>query len=163
MDNTEWFEAFYKKNINSLTQSAQRILGNRDAAEDVVQSVFVIALARQQEVMRHDNPVAWLYVTLKNQIGNEIQRTKHRQTISLDEIMELSSNDTYNECLSELLPYGLNESEKQILLLFYEKQLSHEQISAISGKSVLACRTCLHRARNKCKEILEKEKSLNTV
>jgi RNA polymerase sigma-70 factor (ECF subfamily) len=141
---------------------AQKLLGNREAAEDVVQSTFLVLLAKEQTVRAHDNPTAWLYVTLRNQLGNELQREKYRKTAPMDSIAEPSEEDTYHFGLSETLEYGLSEGELSVLSLFYENELSCEEIAARLGISVLACRTRLFRARQKYKQILEDKNNSET-
>jgi len=46
------------------------------------------------------------------------------------------------------------------MILFYEKQLSYEQIAAQLDISVLNCRTRLFRAKVHYKEILSSEKNI---
>jgi len=54
----------------------------------------------------------------------------------------------------------LKPHEREIMILFYEKQLSYEQIAAQLDISVLNCRTRLFRAKVHYKEILSSEKNI---
>ena len=157
MDSVQaWFDDLYLEHASKMIQVASRVLGNVETAEDVVQNVFIVLLARQEEVKQLEKPAAWLYKTLRNQIGNELQRAKYRQTLSIDEQLELGITDTYFSSLSDALPPELTEQERDILCLFYEDRLSHKEIAKRLDKSVFASRARLSRAKARCKKIFLK-------
>lgn len=151
---SDWFDTLYLENYDRMLTVAAKLLGSREVAEDVVQSTFLTLLDKQKQVRKHPNPTAWLYVTLRNTIGNEMQREKYRRSLPLDSVPEPFVNDEYRLPFSDHLPDGLSEKEIEILSLVYERELSYEDISAELGISVLACRTRLFRAKNKCKNLL---------
>lgn len=151
---SDWFDALYLENYERMLTVAAKLLGSRESAEDVVQNTFLTLLDKQKQVRKHPNPTAWLYITLRNTIGNEIQREKYRRSLPLDSVPEPFVNDEYRVPFSDLLPEGLSEKELQILSLVYERELSYEKISSELGISVLACRTRLFRAKNKCKSLM---------
>jgi len=154
----QWFDNLYMQNSLKMIQTARRLLGSSESAEDVVQNVFIILLAKKDQVMVHPCPQAWLFVTLRNQIGNELQRQRHRNTDSLDDGYEIGREDNYEFPFCDCLPPGLTNSEKEILSMQFEDGYSYEEIAHKTGKSVLACRTKLHRAKNHCRELLKDEK-----
>lgn len=65
-----------------------------------------------------------------------------------------ATEDTYQEPLENLLPKGLTDKEREILVLLYEKQLSYEEIAQRLGISVLNCRTRAFRAKEHYKELI---------
>jgi RNA polymerase sigma-70 factor (ECF subfamily) len=50
--------------------------------------------------------------------------------------------------------------EKEILILYYEKQLPYDQIAKYLNISVLNCRTRLFRAKAHYKELINRERYL---
>ena len=57
------------------------------------------------------------------------------------------------------MPQGLTPGEREVLLLFYEEGLSHQEMARRLGISEMNSRTRLFRARNHCKKLLEKSSS----
>lgn len=157
----QWFDDLYMQNSPKMIQLAQRLLGSIESAEDVVQNVFIILLTKKDQVMVHPCPQAWLFATLRNQIGNELQRQKYRNAKSLDGGPEISQEDDYAFSFCDCLPSGLTSSEKEILSMLFEDGYSYEEISRKMGKSILACRTKSHRAKNHCRELLKEKKVKN--
>ena len=149
----EWFDQLYKTHMADMMLVAKAALKSLEAAEDVVQDVFILLLAKEEQVRTYKRPQGWLYLTLRNQIGNYLQREKYRHTLPLDTQENFLVEDTRPGPLSESLPAGLTQEEREILLLFYENRLSCEEISQQIHRSVSACRTRLCRARARCKEL----------
>lgn len=156
MDSAQvWIDNLYRKHAFKMMNIAYRILKDRSAAEDVVQNVFIILIAKHVQIRNeHQNPEGWLYVTLRNQIGNELQRLNRRNDISLDQLQNQASKDSVDGSLEHVLPSGLKEGERQLLLMHYDVGLSYEEIAEKIGCSVLTCRTKMCRARAHFKQLL---------
>lgn len=157
-DSDVWFDQLYREHSARLIKLAFYSLKDRQLAEDVVEEAFLTLLYKRRELMSHPNISGWLAVTLKNIIDDELKsaRRKHEAPFVFDE--NAGEYDTYNQPLKDLLPKGLSDKEKEILVLFYEKQLSYEEISQQLGISITNCRTRAFRARVHCRELMEKEK-----
>lgn len=157
-DSDVWFDQLYREHSARLIKLAFYSLKDRQLAEDVVEETFLTLLYKRRELMGHPNISGWLAVTLKNIIDDELKsaRRKHEAPFVFDE--NFGERDTYNQPLKDLLPKGLSAKEKEILVLFYEEQLSYEEISQQLGISITNCRTRAFRARVHCRELMEKEK-----
>lgn len=155
----QWFDDLYMQNSLKMIQTARRLLGSIESAEDVVQNVFIILLAKKDQVMNHPCPQAWLFVTLRNQIGNELQKQRYRNADSLDDGNEIGREDNYRFSLYDCMPSGLTSSEKEILCMLFEDGYSYAEIARRMGKSVLACRTKSYRAKNHYRELLKSKKA----
>lgn len=153
-----WFDLLYRQQAPRMIQVARRVLGNRETAEDIVQNVFLIALAHEKELQQMEKPNAWLYRVLRNQIGNELQRARYRTTTTLEDTFDLESTDLTPLLLEHCLPKELPDSDQRILISFFEKQLSHEEIAKELGISIFASKTRLFRAKTKYKKLLLNEK-----
>lgn len=150
----EWFDQIYRENVKRLRNAAKRKLRDAGWAEDVVQEVFIRLLEKQDELRGHVFLRGWLYLTLSNIIKNERKRHSHRQEIPLQDIQQLGIEDTYDVPLSDLLPAGLSPTYREILIMRFEKQLSHAQIAQQLGCSPAVSRARLSRAIEQCRELL---------
>lgn len=157
-----WFDDLYLENSLKMIQTAQRLLGNAETAEDIVQNVFIILLAKKDQVMLHPCPQAWLFATLRNLIGNELQKQRHRDTTPLNDNSGGGYEDRYSFPLCDCLPPGLSDSEKDILSMLFEAGYSYKEISYKTGRSELACRLKFYRAKVHCRELLTKSKKVET-
>jgi RNA polymerase sigma-70 factor (ECF subfamily) len=151
---SEWFDALYRKNALNMIKLATRLLDDEEIAKELVHEAFLILLYKKDTLATHPNVDGWLYITLKNLVMNEMQSSKYKLELPLSEAEETPMEDVYKVSLSELLPKELTFDERNLLIWFYEKQLSYEEIAARLGASVLACRTKMFRAKNKCKKYL---------
>lgn len=151
----EWFDALYLEHAPRMRRLAARILHDESEAEDVVHNVFLLLLSHQDEVRQYRNPVGWMYIVLRNQIGNELQRAERHKVISLDfaECRTLEYENQSNSLL-EILPQGLREEERNLLKMFYEDRLSHAEIAEKLGCTELACRCKMHRVKKRCQRLL---------
>ena len=153
----EWFSAIYTEYYRQLVNTAFYMTDDRVLAEDLVQNVFLTLLIKYEELKNHSNLPAWLMVTLKNQIMNELRRAHYSREVPFLPEYEPSSEDSSN--FMSVLPAGLEEKEKILLYLFFEAGLSHEEISTRLGCSPDASRMRLHRTKVHCQKLLLDENS----
>lgn len=71
----EWFRKTYGEEYEKLVRYAVSSLKARNnktrmlnRAEDVVQEVFALAWERRGDVLSHEKPVGWLYITLQYKV-----------------------------------------------------------------------------------------------
>lgn len=162
--NSEWFDKIYQKYSPGMRNVAKAALGSKETAEDIVQDVFILLLAKQGEVRKYQYPRGWLYKTLRNLIGNHLQKEQCRKSVPLDERVELPVSDTYQFSLADSLPKGLTSIEQEILILFFDVGLSYEEIAERLHCSVFTCRTRLHRAKIRYRELyLQENKKISDL
>lgn len=151
----EWFDALYLEHAPRMRRLAAQILHDEATAEDMVHNVFLLLLSHQEEVRQYTNPAGWMYIVLRNQIGNELQRAERNKVISLDfaDCRTLQYEERTNS-LMEILPQGLREEERDLLTMFYEERLSHAEIAEKLGCTELACRCKLYRVKKRCEKLL---------
>jgi RNA polymerase sigma-70 factor (ECF subfamily) len=150
----DWFDQLYLENSPRMIRQAFYLLKNQQIAEELVNEAFLILLYKRRDLEQHPNLPGWLSQTLKNLIADELKSARHRLELPLNTDMDIPAAEPYDPPLNELLPNGLSQKEREILILFYEKQLSYEQIAAQLNISVLNCRTRLFRAKAHYKEII---------
>lgn len=158
MVNRTWFDTLYTENYERLKKTVWRSLGSEAIAEEIVQEAFLILLCKIDEVKGHPNCSGWLTVTVKNLMKNEMKRAGTKREVSLTSEPIDEKAYTEMEKLEDVLPAGLGEDERQILILYFDKQLSYKQIAEKLKLPEGACRTRLYRAKEHVKKIMLKNK-----
>lgn len=150
----EWFGTLFLAHYGTLLNIGALLLGNRNTAEELVDETFLILWSKRSALRGHPDIDGWLYITLKNLIYNETRLSKYRRETPLVCEADAAASEEAREPLSELLPEGLTEQERQILILCFEQELSYEEMARELGISILACRTRLCRAKAHYKKII---------
>lgn len=156
----DWFDKLYRDNYPRMVKQASYLLNDKRIAEELANEAFLIYLYKRSSLSTHPNIPGWLSQTLKNLIADELKSAKNRLEIPLDENKNISTEDVYKQSLSENLPKELSAKDREVLALFYEKQLTHAQIATYLNISELNCRARLYRAKKRYKELLQKEKNI---
>ncbi len=152
----EWFSTLFRAHYHSLCRMASLLLHQQSTAEELVEETFLTLWYKREHLREHPNIEGWLFVTLRHRICSEVRLAKYqKETPLLFETGIPEENMAFEDSLSDLLPAGLTPSERQSLILYFEQQLSYEDMAEILGISVVACRTRLCRAKAHCKRLIE--------
>jgi RNA polymerase sigma factor (sigma-70 family) len=157
-------EQFVRTHGEELLRLAYTYVKSREAAEDVVQDVLLKAY-EQHEQFRGDSTYrtylyrmtinrsydylrSWAYKNtfLSNKIQQIFQGTKSAE----EHVMELSENRLLGEAVLDL-PVKYRE----VIILFYYKELRIDEIAALLSCSDNTVKTRLRRGREKLKNKLE--------
>lgn len=161
-----FFEQLYRNLFPELKIYAIKSLGNDAQAEEVVQDTFHEALQKIDILICHENPEAWLVLTLRNKIRNyrrSIGKERDR-ILSLDAgvIEELGWADaTIEAVLNKLTVHdterqvrqALTDEEQYILRRLVFEEATHREIAQELGISVWTSQKRLERIRNKLEKI----------
>jgi putative glutamine amidotransferase len=148
-------EELYETERARLEARLTRMLGSREAAEDVAQEAVVRTWQRARAGLDANRQAAWLHRTATNLAIDELRRRRLTSHLELDDLqLEATSEDTTEvlaarEALSTLSPH-----ERLILLLRFERGLSHGEIGALLDHSGEAARKRCERARRKFTDAL---------
>jgi RNA polymerase sigma-70 factor (ECF subfamily) len=136
---------------------AYRMLGSRADAEDIVQEAYVRWHTAEQRTV--ENPEAWLVTTATRLSIDRLRRLKTEREAyvgpwlpepivedSPEKLFELSS-DLSIAMLTML--ETLAPEERAAFLLHDVFDVDYDRIASILGKSELACRQVIHRARGR--------------
>ena len=149
----EWFDPIYLQYHDEMVKFAFYLLRDAELAKDIAHNAFLTMLTKYAALRDHPNLHGWLIKTVRYQIKSELQKSRYSLEVPLLPEHELIALDPPPDFLSTLPP-GLNENERQILYLFFEVGLTHEQIAAQLGCTPEACRMRLHRAKRRCFDLL---------
>ena len=133
---------------NRLYRAALAILGNREEAEDAVQSAFVTFLEKAPDDL--ENPGAWLMRVLVNSCISQLRRTRWR-SVPLPDTLPAPEEPERRE-LEEI--FSLPPEERTVIHLFYYEGYSTDEIARIIGKRPGTVRSRLSRARERLRALM---------
>ncbi|GHT65867.1 DNA-directed RNA polymerase sigma-70 factor [Bacteroidia bacterium] len=154
----------FKKEIlplrDRLLSYAQRLLGNKDDAEDVIQEVLFKLWYMRNELDRYDHIPALALTITKHLSLNQLKKNE-REYESLDENIEAGSLSPYTgleqkDELEQLLKIvsRLPDLQQSVLRMKHIDGLETDEIAALTGSSPEAVRMNLSRARKKVRDWL---------
>ena len=157
--------AFTAKYQNLVFSLCLRMLGHREDAEDVAQESF-LRIFRALHRWNPTRPVKpWLLTIVANRCRTALARRSklpalNEVAISLEaERHEQSRQEREQLELSEELRValaGLREEYRMCFVLFYQQELSYEEIAEIMDRPQGTVKTWLHRARAQIVECFHK-------
>lgn len=170
------FEQIHRKYQTRVYNLILRMVNDPEEALDLTQETFTNAW-RSWDRFRGDARVyTWLYQIAYNNCKNWFKtrhRRRERESISLDDAIETDSGELsrdvadWSAAPESLLLSGemsaqirkavdaLAPEYRDILILAQWEELPYEEIARITGLSVPAVKTRLHRARQKVRQRLE--------
>jgi RNA polymerase sigma factor (sigma-70 family) len=124
-----------------LVAAAVRILGDLQAAEDVVQETFVTALDRWPLVGVPERPGAWLTTACRNRALNRLRDTQREQRRSrgLRPLLEPASRTAGPEGLDE--PPGISDDRLRLIAMCCHPLLSTDAQVALTLRMVVGLTT----------------------
>jgi len=154
----------YENHAERLLNQCYRILLSRELAEDMVQDLFVRLPAIIGEFRGESALGTWLYRVAHNMCLNRLQQSKNRTKLEWENIEELSPRSLGTSLeVSDLLAKALAVLDPETRSLLWLKEgegvpLKELSISFRMPEGTLKSR--LSRARDRVKEYLEKEASV---
>ena len=142
----------YRRKVFGLAYSYLR---NRDAAEDVTQDVFIKIWRALPSFDGRASLSTWIYTITRNASLSALRAQRPHASLSDPGIMA-QIDATVKECESETLADSaallrlvdkLPEKQRQVVMLFYMQEQSHEEVSAMLAMPIGTVKTLLHRAR----------------
>jgi RNA polymerase sigma-70 factor (ECF subfamily) len=145
---------------------ALSIMKNREDAEEVAQDAFMKAYRHLDEFRSESSFSTWLYRIIYN-TALSAKRLK-RITFTDIESKEANCSEVNQHLASDKLEVRdrkivlkqaiatLNEDDAFIVILFYYKELSTEEIQQITGLTVSNIKVKLHRSRKQLLHVLSK-------
>ena len=142
------------------------VVGNIHTAEELAEDTFVLLGIKKPKDKGKGSFRTWLYTIGRNVAIDYLRRTSNRTEISIDECLELVSEEqdlelsyireerkiTVHRALRKL-----KSEYRQILWLIYFEGFSNKEAAAVMKKSVHNVETLVYRARRSLKSQLEME------
>jgi len=143
----ESFEDFVAATGDRMLRTAVLLVGDRHAAEDLVQSAYAQAFARWRLVSRADSPAAYTRAILTRLFLSDRRRKRVSELPLLDgaDAPAASPDAALRVSLLEALA-TLPAQDRAVLVLRYFHDLPVADVATQTGLSESACRTRASRA-----------------
>lgn len=148
------FERIFRENYEFVYRTAERVTGNMQDAEDVLQTLFLRLLGRELSRDVQANPRGYLYRATVN-IALDVLRARKRRAVSEDDTEMLEEPTVTSLSLGEEDVFGrlrealaeLNPKAAQILILRHVHGYSDAEIAKLLGTSRGTIAVSLFRTR----------------
>lgn len=166
------FEAFVREYQDMVYAVALRLLARPADAEDVAQTVFLLAYERFAEIHGRPSVAGWLKTVATNQSLNHMTRYRSRWRLfsELDGAGD-NARHPFEACVAADNPgadmeqaqqsarleqalAALPASQRVPLVLFHFEQRSYDEIAAVLGVPVGTVKTHIHRGRLALRTVL---------
>ena len=153
----------YSRQVFSLIV---KVVGNREDAEELAQDVFVKVYRNLSSFKGDSSFSTWIYRIAYNTAISETRKKKHEflaieetviSNVSEEEVAEAFGRSDTSEQMNKLdaALAQLPPDERAIILLFYMKEKSIDEIAEITVLSASNVKVKLHRIRKKLFVILK--------
>ena len=144
-----------------LVRYAFRILGDLEAARDMVQDCF-LSLCRQRQADVEDHVAEWLFAVCRNR-ALDLRRKKPMATFDTTDLVsrvpgptaDLERREERTEMNGRI--GALPERDQELLRLKFQEGLSYKQISTVTDLSVSNVGFILHKALRRLRSELTTE------
>ncbi len=156
--------AIYDRYCKAMCNTAYRIVGNADDAEDVMQEAFIKAFSKLHSFNYDSTFGAWLKRITINESLSWLRKNNKYSFDSIDnhpqEIVENDSIDLHNqsETIHEILLKinQLKDNYRIAITLHLIEGYDYEEMTQIMNTSYANVRTLVSRAKSKLKQGLQK-------
>ncbi|PZD97364.1 RNA polymerase sigma factor SigZ [Paenibacillus sambharensis] len=133
--------------------------GNRAAADDILQDVFVKILKRLDTLQEEEKLRAWMYQITRHAIVDYYRKEKRMEELpeQLSEQLEQEEHNLNQEFSACLMPFldELPAKYREALILTELNGCSQKDVSDMLNISYSGAKSRVQRGRQKLKEILE--------
>jgi RNA polymerase sigma-70 factor (ECF subfamily) len=161
-DPTEWLEPIYREHSKAVMQSAYRVTGNAEDAEDVLQTVFIRLARRTTPPDFSGGALPYLRRAATNAALDIVQSKRVKTSVAFDGITEAVTRDKaplpdtiqHGRELHERLRQavtGLSRRSAEIFTLRYFEGLDNQEIAKALDTSKGTVAVTLHRVRERLK------------
>jgi RNA polymerase sigma-70 factor (ECF subfamily) len=154
------FERLFREHSAMVYRTAYGVTGNREDAQDILQTVFLRLLRREQAPDFPHNPKAYLYRAAVNRSLDTLKARGRRPFDSGADPREIAAPtaETIAEDHSRLYEAvaSLSAASREIVILRYIHEYSDAEIATMLGKSRVAIAVSLFRSRARLRKLLEK-------
>lgn len=158
------FEALFHHFYGFLCEYASKILYDRDAAEEIVQDLFVEIWEKREKLSIETSLKSYLFQSVKNRCLNVIQhqkiKTKYAEKLISDTDPSVSVDEVYVEFdLAEKIEAAIRslpEKRREIFRLSREEGLKYREIAEKLNVSVKTVETQMSLAIKTLREKLKK-------
>jgi RNA polymerase sigma-70 factor (ECF subfamily) len=140
---------------NSIVAIAYSVLADHHLAEDAAQETFLRALKNLKKLKSKEKFGSWLAQICRN-VAKDMVKKKLRgiDTENLLPLADGGNNEQENQAVKRAIG-RLSLSNRELIVLRYYNNMSHEQMSSVLGLSKAAINNRLVRSRKKIAKHLQ--------
>lgn len=150
-------ESAWQAHRDELRGFLVRHSGDRDAADDLLQSVYTKALAHRRQFCELDSPRAWLFRVARHQWIDQQRRAKHMTAEPPPEVamepLEATPVESLVDCITRALP-GCAPADADIIQRCDLEGMRQADYATRHGMSLPATKARLRRARQRLRKRL---------
>lgn len=159
----EAFAMLVRRYRDAYTRFAVRMLGDREDADDALQSAFVRAYRKLGECEDPARFGAWLYRIVINECRTLATRRARRELrlVREDDALERAldtghapEDSGWREEIQRALD-RLDAEQREAFVLKHVEELSYEEMAELTGVGISALKMRVLRARERLRELLE--------
>ena len=143
----------YHSHGEKLFRAALRLTGSEETARELVQETFVVAITRWADLSVSPSPEGWLMKTVKFLAMNELRRRRREELA--EDLQEVPAPADEAGRFEELLPEGLSQEDRQILIWKYKEQRTQREIADRLGVSLSVSANSISRALGRLRALLK--------
>ena len=148
---TAAFEEVYRRYYSLLYSYGIRMVGDRELVADTIQNLFVKLILNCRNLHYTDNVKAYLLCSFRNKLLDAFQSLRPMEGI-INSLFKKDDVDVKNERRLAKAISRLSGRQREILYLYYVKELSHQEISAILGMNPQSSKNLLSRTLARLRE-----------
>ena len=155
---TAAFEEVYRRYYSLLYSYGIRMVGDRELVADTIQNLFVKLILNCRNLHYTDNVKAYLLCSFRNKLLDAFQSLRPMEVIEecheeiINSLFKKDHVDVKNERRLAKAISRLSGRQREILYLYYVKELSHQEISAILGMNPQSSKNLLSRTLARLRE-----------
>jgi RNA polymerase sigma-70 factor (ECF subfamily) len=155
------FEEIFREHYQLVYRTAYGVTGNRQDAEDVLQTIFLRLVQREVAPDLRTSPRKYLYRAAINAALDTVRNRKRQRLADAFEHGDFPATDAGSnskESIQQRLVDAMAQLSPQaveILILRYQQGYSDAQIAAMLGKSRGVIAVSLYRSRRRLKILMQ--------
>jgi RNA polymerase sigma-70 factor (ECF subfamily) len=156
----ERFERWVADHVDVLYRVAYRLLGDRHAAEDVLQDTFQSAWTSRHRFDRSRSERAWLLAILRRRAADHWRRRDDREVVAAGDAVRppaVADEDPFRAELSASMQDALGrlpDELRETLLLVVVGDLTHQEAANLLGIPLGTVLSRVSRGRARLRELL---------
>lgn len=164
--NNEWLGILLQRYTLLLLGVCMKYLKNEEEAKDSVQQVFLKVIQELQKY-KVEYFKSWLYMVAKNHCLMILRDRNGKQTTEINErvtatpgdeadLQALQQNDYTLDLMASSLQ-ELNAEQRQCVTLFYLEKKSYQEVSQLTGYSMLQVKSYIQNGKRNLKLLIERK------
>lgn len=160
------FNRLAKKYQEKIYWQARRMTGSHDDADEILQEVLLVMYNKLNTFKFESSFFTWLYKVTSTRSLNYIKKNKIKKIFSLDILInkadesrtisdDIERKEQITKIESEM--QNLPPKQREVFIMRSFDDLSYDEISALTGKSVGSIKANYFYAMNKMKDMMKHE------